>query len=282
LQSIKSMVGAVEKFHLEFETQQARDAATELHQIPASQGININHKDQVKLVWAEPAIQAVFLRASEYWLPDSTEYYFNALDRIFGTAFLPTEQDILRCRVRTTGVTETTFKYRQLNFRLVDVGGQRNERKKWIHCFEDVTAVLFVVAISEYDQRLFEDDGENRMMESLALFDEICNSPWFSDTSIVLFLNKTDLFREKFCVKKVPLTTIFPNFQGPDTYDAATDFIKNQFEGLNQRVNHKKIYSYLTCATDTNNITLVFDTVKEIIITRTLLLSGFLPPAPPQ
>jgi len=33
-----------------------------------------------------------------------------------------------------------------------DVGGQRNERKKWIHCFQDVTAVCFVVALSEYDQ----------------------------------------------------------------------------------------------------------------------------------
>jgi hypothetical protein len=40
---------------------------------------------------------------------------------------------------------------------MFDVGGQRSERKKWIHCFENVTAVLFVVAISGYDQCLAED-----------------------------------------------------------------------------------------------------------------------------
>lgn len=60
-------------------------------------------------------------------------------------------------------------------FMMVDVGGQRNERKKWIHCFESVTAVIFVVAVSEYDQVLFEDQTTNRMMEALNLFDEVRN-----------------------------------------------------------------------------------------------------------
>ncbi len=55
------------------------------------------------------------------------------------------------------------------------MGGQRNERRKWIHCFDDVTAVIFVAAISEYDQVLYEDPTQNRLMEALNLFDEICN-----------------------------------------------------------------------------------------------------------
>ena len=41
--------------------------------------------------------------------------------------------------------------------RCIDVGGQRSERKKWIHCFEDVTAILFFVALSAYDLGLRED-----------------------------------------------------------------------------------------------------------------------------
>jgi hypothetical protein len=45
-------------------------------------------------------------------------------------------------------------------FRLVDVGGQRSERKKWLHCFEDVTAILFCVALSEYDLVLIEDNKQ--------------------------------------------------------------------------------------------------------------------------
>lgn len=50
------------------------------------------------------------------------------------------------------------YLFRFFTFRLFDVGGQRSERKKWIHCFEDVTAIIFCVAMSEYDQVLHEDE----------------------------------------------------------------------------------------------------------------------------
>jgi len=95
---------------------------------------------------------------------------------------------------------------------MVDVGGQRSERKKWIHCFEDVTAVVFCVAMSEYDQTLYEDENVKRLDESVKLFDEICNSRWFSETSVILFLNKSDIFREK--IKKRDLSVYFPEYKG--------------------------------------------------------------------
>jgi hypothetical protein len=95
---------------------------------------------------------------------------------------------------------------------LVDVGGQRSERKKWIHCFQDVTAVVFCVAMSEYDLKLYEDETVNRMDESLKLFDEICNSKWFTDVAIILFLNKSDIFREK--IKKIDLSVCFADYKG--------------------------------------------------------------------
>ena len=112
--------------------------------------------------------------------------------------------------------------------RLVDVGGQRSERKKWIHCFEDVTAILFCAALSAYDLVLAEDDqmvgyalhyvklscllSKNRMAESLWLFESICNNRWFQHTDIILFLNKKDLFKEK--IKTSPLTICFPEYKG--------------------------------------------------------------------
>ena len=100
-------------------------------------------------------------------------------------SYLPTDQDILRSRVKTTGITETMFRVGELTYRLFDVGGQRSERKKWIHCFENVTALVFLVSLSEYDQMLYEDESVNRMQEALTLFDSICNSRWFVKTSIV-------------------------------------------------------------------------------------------------
>ena len=46
---------------------------------------------------------------------------------------------------------------------MFDVGGQRSERKKWIHCFENVTSIIFCVALSEYDQVLLEESSQVRL-----------------------------------------------------------------------------------------------------------------------
>lgn len=93
------------------------------------------------------------------------------MDRFWQPDYTPTDQDIVRCRAKTTGIIETTFHIGPLTYRMFDVGGQRSERKKWIHCFENVTAILFVVAISGYDQRLVEDkdavsfyDNKNKLV----------------------------------------------------------------------------------------------------------------------
>ena len=85
--------------------------------------------------------------------------FFTSLDRIFAPGWLPDNQDMLQARLRTTGITETLFELGQMNFRMMDVGGQRSERKKWIHCFEGVQCLLFMVALSGYDQCLVEDQN---------------------------------------------------------------------------------------------------------------------------
>jgi GTPase SAR1 family protein len=129
--------------------------------------------------------------------------YIEAVDRLAESGYVPTVDDVLRSRAKTTGIIETEFVVDGVMFKMVDVGGQRSERKKWMHCFTDVTAVIFCVALSEYDLKLYEDNETNRMHESLKLFKEITNSKWFAETSTILFLNKSDLFREK--IRKVSL-----------------------------------------------------------------------------
>ncbi|MCP9264242.1 Gnao protein [Dirofilaria immitis] len=92
--------------------------------------------------------------------------FLDDLDRLGQANYQPTEQDILRTRVKTTGIVEVHFTFKNLNFKLFDVGGQRSERKKWIHCFEDVTAIIFCVAMSEYDQVLHEDETTEKIKKS--------------------------------------------------------------------------------------------------------------------
>jgi len=154
---------------------------------------------------------------------------------------------------------------------MVDVGGQRSERKKWMHCFQDVTCVIFCVALSEYDLKLYEDDQTMRMHESLKLFKEICNSKWFVDTAMILFLNKRDIFAEK--IKKIDLNVAFDDYTGGCDYDKATAFIKDKFLAQNEQPK-KHIYTQITCATDTENIQVVFNAVKDVILHRVLDDSG--------
>ena len=115
--------------------------------------------DAVRGLWRDPGVREAVRRSREFQLNDSAVYYFNSIDRMAAPGYLPTDQDILRSRVKTTGITETTFKVGDLTYKLFDVGGQRSERKKWIHCFENVTALVFLVSLSEYDQMLYEDES---------------------------------------------------------------------------------------------------------------------------
>jgi len=138
---------------------------------------------------------------------------------------------------------------------MFDVGGQRSERKKWIHCFENVTSIIFCVALSEYDQVLLEESSQvrrvvsasccaksnmsqNRMMESLVLFDSVVNSRWFMRTSIVLFLNKVDLFRQK--LKKSPLVEYFPDYSGGEDVNRAAKYLLWRFNQVNRA--HLNLY----------------------------------------
>lgn len=145
--------------------------------------------------------------------------FFESAIRIAASNYVPSKEDVLRARAKTTAIMETRFSMGQLSIHMVDVGGQRSERKKWIHNFESVTSIIFCTALSEYDQVLLEEKNQvcnkdhpchvlprtrspsmneqNRMAESLVLFESVINSRWFLRTSIILFLNKIDVFKAK-------------------------------------------------------------------------------------
>lgn len=269
---IKSLLQACENFELKL-NKKNKDKAEAIKQLEAMSVLTPELGKDMKDLWNDKAIQKTFDRANEFQLFDSTAYWFQNIDRIADPSFVPNEQDILRARTKTTGITEIDFEVENTKFRMVDVGGQRSERKKWIHCFQEVTAVIFCVAMSEYDLKLYEDESVNRMHESLKLFDEICNSRWFSSVSLILFLNKSDLFRDK--IKKVNLNVCFPEFDGGLDYDRASEFVQTKFVNLNKSPDQKQVYPHITCATDTNNIRFVFNAVKNIILHQALDASGF-------
>lgn len=245
-----------------------------IQELNGDEELNARITNLIQVLWNDPGIKTTYNNRAKFQLFDGAQYFFDRITVLSATGYLPDDQDILRCRIRTTGIVETDFEIAGNKFKMLDVGGQRNERKKWIHCFEEVTAVIFVVALSEYDQVLFEDETTNRMYEALVLFDEVCNSKWFLKTSMILFLNKRDLFAKK--IGEVPLTVCFPDYKGPEyNYEAGCNYIQQQFE-LKNRTAGKLVYSHITCATDTNNVATVFDAVKDIVIRKSLGDAGLI------
>jgi GTPase SAR1 family protein len=226
----------------------------------------------VKHLWcSEPAIRTAYDLRSKMQLLDSALYLFENLDRIGAPEYTPTRDDILRARLRTSGIVERTFKIQNVDFKFLDVGGQRNERRKWIHCFEGVTAVIFVAAISEYDQQLYEDEKENRLHESIRVFDNIINNKYFATSTIILFMNKMDLFSEK--VQRVTLKLCFPEYNGDNSFNDASDYIRGKFLEVN-RDEGRLIFPHLTCATDTTNVSKVFEACKLTILSKNLQKLG--------
>ncbi|PPQ73266.1 hypothetical protein CVT26_015224 [Gymnopilus dilepis] len=195
--------------------------------------------EPLRSLWADENVQKAWSRGNEAALPENLSYFYSDLERLFDAAYQPTEQDIIRCRARTIGITETTFQLREHEMLMVDVGGQKSERRKWIHCFQDVTSILFLVSLSGYDQCLVEDKDANQMQDAMTIWDSICHSQWFKQTSIILFLNKNDLFE-----KKIPTSDIknfFPDFDGePGDIRAGRDYFKRRFARLAQKAGRSK------------------------------------------
>lgn len=230
----------------------------------------------IKALWNDEGVKACWSRRAEFQIVESVQFYFDDIDRIMAEDYQATEQDLLYARVRTSGIVEEKYQIDGATFVMYDVGGQRNERKKWIHCFEDVTAVIFVAALSEYDQALYEDASTNRMVEAINLFDEIVNNRFFVTSAMILFLNKKDLFEDK--IKKIDPKSveIFSDFPGGlGDYEKGVEYFLGKFIEMNRQP-EKEIYHHVTCATDSNNVAVVFNACKEIILKQNIKGSGFM------
>ncbi|XP_059093318.1 guanine nucleotide-binding protein G(q) subunit alpha isoform X7 [Tigriopus californicus] len=248
--AMQSMIRAMDMLKIPYENGDSSEKADLVRSVDFETVTTFEspYVEAIKDLWNDKGISECYDRRREYQLTDSAKYYLNDIDRIAEPDYLPTQQDILRVRVPTTGIIEYPFDLEEIRFRMVDVGGQRSERRKWIHCFENVTSIIFLVALSEYDQILFESDNENRMEESKALFKTIITYPWFQHSSVILFLNKKDLLEEKIMYSH--LVDYFPEYDGPQKDAiAAREFILRMFVDLNPDT-EKIIYSHFTCATE--------------------------------
>ncbi|KAM8887844.1 guanine nucleotide-binding protein subunit alpha-13-like [Synchiropus picturatus] len=275
IKGVRVLVDAREKLHIPwgdpnnqphgdelmaFDTRSAKmvsgklDTAVFLQYLPA-----------IKSLWADSGIQNAYDRRREFQLGESVKYFLDNLDKLGELNYLPSQQDILLARKPTKGIHEYDFEIKNVPFKIVDVGGQRSERRRWFECFDSVTSILFLVSSSEYDQVLMEDRQTNRLRESLNIFETIVNNRVFCNVSIILFLNKTDLLEEK--VKSVALKDYFPDYTGPEhSLPDVQDFMVECFRAKRRDATQKPLYHHFTTAINTENIRLVFRDVKDTIL----------------
>ncbi|KAJ3423973.1 guanine nucleotide-binding protein g(o) subunit alpha [Anaeramoeba flamelloides] len=263
LDNLKILVEMIKRLNFDDLPKEIEKMTEEIFLLNGEMGFDTEIGDKIEQIWKSPSVQKAFDKRAQFHVPDTLSYYLDKIVDISEPDYQPSQDDILHCRVRTTGITQTKFTISGQNFTIVDVGGQRCERRKWINCFENITAVIFVASMSEYNQQLFEDEEMNRMHESLLLFEEITSSRWFRESSFILFLNKVDLFKKK--IKKHKLKICFPKYKGKNNFEQASEYIKSKFLEKAKDQDHK-IYTHFTCATDTTNVRFVFDAVKDIIL----------------
>eukprot|EP00730_Choanoeca_flexa_P016435 TRINITY_DN7759_c0_g1_i1.p1 TRINITY_DN7759_c0_g1~~TRINITY_DN7759_c0_g1_i1.p1 ORF type:complete len:349 (+),score=75.39 TRINITY_DN7759_c0_g1_i1:243-1289(+) len=268
LASMKILLDALDLLNLELANKAIEDKAYDMLDVDVATITDIApYTELLKALWADSGIQAAFERRNQFQLSSSTDYYYRDLQRITAPGYTPNVQDVLRSRKATTGIHEFDFDLDEVIFRMMDVGGQRSERRKWIHCFEGVTSIIFISASNEYDQVLAEDKTINRMSESLALFGQIIEYHWFANSSFILFLNKQDLLEEK--VKTHPIKPFFPAYQGPEgDYEQIKQFILSMY--MARKPPNQDVYAHFTSATDTKNIQFVFRAVKSTLLRTNL------------
>ncbi|XP_050790110.1 guanine nucleotide-binding protein subunit alpha-15 [Gopherus flavomarginatus] len=281
--SMQAMIGAMETLQIPYAQPENVENAKLVMGVNASKVVALNrpYANAIESLWRDAGIQTCYERRREYHLLDSALYFLSSLERIAEDSYIPTAQDVLRSRMPTTGISEYCFSMQEMILRIVDVGGQKSERRKWIHCFENVIALIYLASLSEYDQCLEENSEENRMRESLALFRTILELPWFQSASVILFLNKTDLLEDK--ITHSDLAAYFPSFPGPKRdAEAAKKFILEMYVDTYKRCSvvprdagqrpsetaskSRCLYRHYTCATDTQNIRKVFRDVRDVIL----------------
>jgi len=264
-------------------TKEAKAAASKILELPDDSAVSRESATQIKEVWADEGIQMTWENRTEcsVGISKSLSYFVRNLDRIAKkpSAYRPTKQDVIYVHLPTTGVIESQFDIRNHRFKIVDVGGQRTERKKWMNLFTDVTGVVFLASLTGFDEVLEEDPETLRMVEALRLFKEVLEKfdSMAACPSIILMLNDSDLFRQKIS-QGHSIRNCFPDYPGPDEDRPSFRYIKAKF--LSQRspsaTQSLRIFVHRTTAVDTEAMRYIFSDVNHIVTSRALQKAGLL------
>eukprot|EP01083_Nonionella_stella_P147761 466722_1 len=176
----------------------------------------------IHTIWNNEDIQDIYRWCvfGKYGMYSNMDYFLNQIERIMSNTYIPSKQDSLKRRQRTTGIIEISYYNDTGNeFRISDIGGQRGERKKWFYICTPTTTptgnehCIFVVALDQFCKCLFEDESTNALVENMQLFKDCLEHRLTRKMQFILFFTKLDLFKE--CLKVTDLSILYgERYQG--------------------------------------------------------------------
>eukprot|EP00485_Elphidium_margaritaceum_P012172 CAMPEP_0202706766 /NCGR_PEP_ID=MMETSP1385-20130828/19142_1 /ASSEMBLY_ACC=CAM_ASM_000861 /TAXON_ID=933848 /ORGANISM="Elphidium margaritaceum" /LENGTH=447 /DNA_ID=CAMNT_0049365309 /DNA_START=36 /DNA_END=1379 /DNA_ORIENTATION=+ len=249
---------------------------------------------EIDALWRENAMRLTWQERKQSHVMDNTPYFFDKILDIVPDAkdattasYRASFDDFVRVRDCTTGIIVKAFRaqtdYGEYMFEVTDVGGQRAERRKWMRLFDNISVCLYIMALSAYDQCLFEDNTKNCWDETLELFSKTAHEAAFGSTDWVIFFNKVDLFEAK--IAKIPFSVYQTDFNADDVHnsDAVKKWILDEFrrrfyDGLSKEQIRKRgnLYFHVTCATNEEYVSKIIQRVHVDLIKSQMKKMGYL------
>ncbi|KAJ6614408.1 guanine nucleotide binding protein, alpha subunit [Mycena sp. CBHHK59/15] len=227
----------------------------------------------MKRLWAHPTVQTILERQG-IRLQESPGFFLDSLDEVTTPRYVPTDDHILRARLKTLGVSEHRMRLTDPNggisreFAIFDVGGQRSMRAKWVPYFDDMEAIIFLAPISAFDQMLEEDPTVNRLADSFALWTSIVSNKLLTKANLILFMNKVDIMQAKL-TSGIRLSDYLATYgRRPNDFDSASRYLRKQFNAiLKQSSPEPRIfYCHLTSVIDMKSTTYVLAGIKDMLM----------------
>ncbi|KAF8872524.1 guanine nucleotide binding protein, alpha subunit [Mucidula mucida] len=241
-----------------------------------------NCREDMMALWHDPVVRAV-LRRKKVRLEEVPGFFLDDLERITRLKYLPTDDDVLKARLKTVGVSEYKFEMEvsagreaATEWRIVDVGGSRSQT--WMPFFDDVDAIIFLAPISGFDQVLTEDRSVNRLEDSVLLWKALCSNKLLAKVDLVLFLNKCDILGAKLRAGVKLAKYVRSYGDKSNDVDSVSKYLRSKFNAIHREYSPlpRKFYAFTTSVTDTGTTAGIIASVRDMVIRQHLKQSKLL------